>query len=104
MDEATRTKWCAGCQRDVPRAGFRARKAIEDGLQPRCKACQDEYQRRYYRANREKRKRQAAEWYATNRDQRREQQRAWYEANKARNYANSRAWVEANREAYTEFM
>ena len=104
MADLTRTKWCAGCMAAKPCSEFRARKGVADGLQPRCKSCQGEYQRRYYQANREKRKRQAAEWYAANAERRREQNRAWYAANKARSYANSRAWIEANREAYTEVM
>lgn len=89
-------KTCGGCGATKVRSEFRARPAVTDGLAPQCKACESEYGRSHYRANRDKRGKQTRAWYEANKDERLVKRRAWYAANRERAYANQVAWNKAN--------
>ncbi|MCB5180408.1 endonuclease VII domain-containing protein [Streptomyces antimicrobicus] len=43
------SKWCRGCNRDIPLSGFAADRNRGDGLQPRCRECVAAYSAERYR-------------------------------------------------------
>jgi len=104
MEQAMAEKKCTKCGGVKPLSEFRGRSSSKDGKFPQCKACEREYQRKYYQASRdnheyrEANKERSREWrkanknkiaqysrehYQTNSHHKREYQRKYREANKA---------------------
>lgn len=112
-DPDAETRRCTKCGETKPltREYFTVRS--NGRLGTRCLACQSEYDKVYWHANREKRIQQKKQHYDANREEMREKSRqwsranpdkvkatnkAWYEANKDRAADNNRKWVSKNRE------
>ena len=52
-------KTCPDCNKDLPTSEFGKNKTKKDGLQSRCKKCDREYKKRYYKNNSDKLKERA---------------------------------------------
>lgn len=104
------TKWCSGCEKELPRSEFEKRERSRDGLQARCRVCNREAvkkhqqadpqanadyhrewrkknpgnvvdtRRKHYRANREKSIRRVAEYRKLHAEAVREYSRAYLKA------------------------
>lgn len=82
------TKFCRGCGETKPREAFSKSRRATDGLQSRCKACQQ----RYETANRERRRELSGSEAARQRRQR------YYQANKEKRAEYNKRYQEENRE------
>jgi hypothetical protein len=53
-DAATATKWCPGCEEDLPLAAFTKNKAKPDGRGSPCRECKKAVQNAWYAKNRDR--------------------------------------------------
>lgn len=87
--KSSEVKTCSRCKQEKPSEQFRPYSRNADGLNSYCKACQRDYARAHYAANRER--------YV-------EKHRAWAKANRERRAYKARAWYAANRERAIEIV
>lgn len=100
QDDYTPTKTCSQCKQELPATSkhFHRDKRNRDGFCGRCKDCISNYQRAYYKGNRESR----LQYYYDNRERINEKSRQWKQINKDRVKAYQQKWRAENREQIAE--
>ncbi|KKN60028.1 hypothetical protein LCGC14_0536150 [marine sediment metagenome] len=63
------TKYCPGCEKDLPIGEFSKNRSAKDGLQAECKECRSRYMEKYYRKNPERIKQRSARYRGENRSE-----------------------------------
>ena len=82
-------KVCKKCKEEKCVMQFRKNKSVKSGLRSECKACQNEYNRKWNEENREKQREHSRKSKVKNR----EHQRKWREENRERLREYKRKWL-----------
>lgn len=92
------SKICTRCNRELPNTNeyFAKTKRGIGGLNSICKKCITDYNKEYYKKNREKLNRDAKEYYLKNKDAKIEYRREYYQKNKDRVREKNKEWATNN--------
>lgn len=69
------SKYCRGCQRDLPRSAFAQKSNTHDGLRSRCRECENAASKIYRQQNPERVRANMARWQRENPEKRRANQK-----------------------------
>lgn len=98
------TKVCTKCDLEKPLTNeyFSRRSDKKDGFETICKECKREYNKKYWKENKEKLQKQNAKYYKNNKEKFAEQHKAYREKNKEELLKYNRDYYEENKEKLLE--
>lgn len=74
---AEETKWCPGCERELPKSKFNIDRRSKTGRQNHCKECRNAY----YKKNKDREIDRVLKWQRENKDKHYEKQKRWGKRN-----------------------
>jgi HNH endonuclease. len=89
-------KTCTKCGAEKPHAEFSKHKRAKDGLQPYCKACDNEHNKKWREDNRERMLERSKKWNEENKERKRESDKKWREDNKEHVREYTKKWAKDN--------
>ena len=95
-------KICSRCKIEKSVSEFYKDKSIKDGLNNKCKMCASEKNKRWRKANPEKKRELNKKWNEANPEKVRESRKKWKEANPEKIREHDKKWKEANPEKIRE--
>mgnify|MGYP006407583947 CR=1 FL=1 len=96
-------KKCIKCKIEKELIEFTNRKDSKDGFYNECRLCQKEYDKKHYKANKEKRKEQMKEYNKVNKEIIQEYKKEYYESNKKFLTEYAKEYYKANKEKMKEY-
>lgn len=91
-------KLCSKCEIEKPVSEFVKHKSSKDGLNPDCRACVSEYNKKYYQNNKEKIITQNKEYNKRNRDKIIKRYKNYYETNKDQILKHNKEYYQNNKD------
>lgn len=95
-------KRCSKCREEKPKTEFPVRRASQDGLGYKCKACAVSDARAWRESNRERHRAYSRQWQVENKEKANQRARDWRAINKERRDEICRAWSSRNQDKRTE--
>ena len=89
-------KTCTKCGVTKELSEFSKNALAKDGLQSRCKQCQNQYGRKWHEANKEKVKEKNRKYYKENPEKMKERVKKWREENPEKEKKRAKKWREEN--------
>ena len=97
------SKVCGKCKQANPLEPFGKHSARKDGLQPWCKVCIKEYNKKYYQENCEKRLEYAKQYYEENYEELREYMKQYHQKNRRKRSEYSKQYFQDNPEKFAVY-